>query len=308
MRRKILLVGAVGVLIGVLFSAAVVMAGSLDPGAGPADAGSQMYTLEQIYTRLTSGGNATKMGAFTEPSSGPGSTMHTLDEIMAAAPAVDATNGAGVADVASGKTFWGLTSGQWGLQTGTASLGGTHNASVPRTGQNTSHAAGDDGALQIGVAWPNPRFTDNGDGTVTDNLTGLIWLKDANCASGVRTWATALNDVASLNSTGTMNGNNCGDISNGASHQTDWRLPNVREMQSLVHYGFVNPPVPNTAGTARWTAGNPFTNVGTTTIYWTSTTYAGSAQSAWYLDLGDGGVRRQLKTDLFRLWPVRGGQ
>ena len=33
--------------------------------------------------------------------------------------------------------------------------------------------------IQVGVPWPNPRFTDNGDGTVTDNLTGLIWLKNA---------------------------------------------------------------------------------------------------------------------------------
>ena len=45
-----------------------------------------MYTLEQIYTRLSGGGNATKMTAFTEPSSGPGTgTMHTLDELYALA-------------------------------------------------------------------------------------------------------------------------------------------------------------------------------------------------------------------------------
>ncbi len=31
------------------------------------------------------------------------------------------------------------------------------------------------------VPWPDPSFTDRGDGTVKDNLTGLIWLKDANC-------------------------------------------------------------------------------------------------------------------------------
>ena len=52
---------------------------------------------------------------------------------------------------------------------------------VPKTGQTTSYATGDDGELEKGVAWPNPRFTDNNNGTVTDNLTGLIWLKHANC-------------------------------------------------------------------------------------------------------------------------------
>ena len=68
-------------------------------------------------------------------------------------------------------------------------------APVPKTGQTISYEPGDDGYYQKGVAWPNPRFTDNGDGTVTDNLTGLIWLKNANCF-GTRTWATALSDTA----------------------------------------------------------------------------------------------------------------
>src|SRR5215831_9628931 len=54
-------------------------------------------------------------------------------------------------------------------------------APVPRTGQTTSYAARDDGALQKGVALPTPRFTNNNNGTITDNLTGLIWLKNANC-------------------------------------------------------------------------------------------------------------------------------
>jgi hypothetical protein len=35
---------------------------------------------------------------------------------------------------------------------------------------------GMDGEIRAGVAWPTPRFTDNGDGTATDNLTGLTWL------------------------------------------------------------------------------------------------------------------------------------
>jgi hypothetical protein len=52
-------------------------------------------------------------------------------------------------------------------------------AGVPKTGQTTSYALGDDGDLQMGIAWPEPRFTDNEDGTVTDNLNGLMWTKDA---------------------------------------------------------------------------------------------------------------------------------
>ena len=63
-------------------------------------------------------------------------------------------------------------------------------APVPKTGQTTSYTTGDDGDLEMGVPWPSPRFTDKGDGTVTDNLTGLIWLKDANCFGG-RTWISS---------------------------------------------------------------------------------------------------------------------
>jgi hypothetical protein len=67
-------------------------------------------------------------------------------------------------------------------------------APVPKTGQTTCwdehgepincEGTGQDGELQKGVPWPDPRFTDNADGTVTDNLTGLIWLRNADCFGG----------------------------------------------------------------------------------------------------------------------------
>jgi hypothetical protein len=70
-------------------------------------------------------------------------------------------------------------------------------APVPKSGQTTSYATGDDGDLERGVEKPplKDRFTDNGDGTVTDNLTGLIWLKNADCF-GSRTWHEALHNNA----------------------------------------------------------------------------------------------------------------
>jgi len=119
MRRNNLLTGiVVGIVLGVLFSASIVLAGSLEPSGGPTAAGSQMYTLEQIYDRLNTGAAATKNPTFTDPSSGPTvGTMHTLDEIMGKAPVANA-NGASVGDVVAGKTFWGLRSGEWGPRTG----------------------------------------------------------------------------------------------------------------------------------------------------------------------------------------------
>jgi hypothetical protein len=65
-------------------------------------------------------------------------------------------------------------------------------APVPKTGQTTSYGndTRDDGALRKGVAWPTPRFTDNNNNTVTDNLTGLIRMKDTQFF-GLRNWTQA---------------------------------------------------------------------------------------------------------------------
>ena len=119
MRRKNFLTGIiVGLIITVLFPMAVVLGGSLEPSVGPTQAGSQMYTLEQLYNRINNCAAATKMNAFTEPSIGPtAGTMHTLDEIY---------------------DLVGL------------------RAPVPKTGQTATFATGDDGILQKGVVLAYP--------------------------------------------------------------------------------------------------------------------------------------------------------
>ncbi len=108
-------------------------AGDLEPPAAPDEESSRMFTLKDIYDRLSTGENNSKStGPFTQPTEGPvdestgamNSTMNTLDEIMEAAPAQDNTDGATADDVLSGATFWGLTDGEWGLQTGTMTEGG----------------------------------------------------------------------------------------------------------------------------------------------------------------------------------------
>jgi len=191
---------------------------------------------------------------------------------------------------------------------------------VPKTGQTACYSAagivgtcpqagvpGQDGDYQYGAAWPRPRFTDNNNGTITDNLTGLIWLKNANCINTGVNWTGALNGVVELNTAGTMNGNNCGDISNGGSHQTDWRLPNARELESLVHYGYTGPAVSNTAGTGQWTAGDPFSNI-QNWFYWSSTSNNSVVGWAWSTLMSGGGIDVRDKSDLSSVWPVRDGQ
>ena len=113
---------------------------------------------------------------------------------------------------------------------------------VLKTGQTTTFATGDDGHFQAGVPVPNPRFTDNGDGTVTDNLTGLMWLKNARCL-GEQTWADALAAANAL-----ANGNVACGLADG-SVAGDWRVPNRNELTSLLDLGTCELALP---------AGHPF--------------------------------------------------
>ena len=139
------------------------------------------------------------------------------------------------------------------------------------------------------MAWPNPRFTGNGNGTVTDNLTGLIWLKNANC------WGSRNLGNRLTNANGLASGS-CG-LTDGSSAGA-WRLPNVREQQSLFDYGRHGPALPS---------GNPFTGVQSVRC-WTDTTIAGRTSDAWYVDLYASSVDSDNKTGSRLVWPVRGGQ
>ena len=74
MRSKTLTIGVIGVVIGLLLAAAgIVVAGSLNPSAGPGDQAPNVHAAAESGT-LDTGAAATKMSAFTEPSVGPGGT------------------------------------------------------------------------------------------------------------------------------------------------------------------------------------------------------------------------------------------
>jgi hypothetical protein len=174
---------------------------------------------------------------------------------------------------------WPVRSGQ---------LGGA--VQLPATGQTISYAAGDDGDLKKGVLWPSPRFHDNGNGTVTDNLTGLIWLKDANCF-GDRTWAEALLDSKNLLS------GQCG--LSDSSRAGNWRLPNRTELMNLIARFSYAPALP---------LNHPFINV-QSDWYWTSTTSGSLLYYAWIVDMLGGYVDFYDKDGNYNyVWPVRGGE
>ena len=169
---------------------------------------------------------------------------------------------------------------------------------LPATGQKISFAAGDDAALSKGVAWNAAvRFTDNGDGTITDGLTGLIWLRDAGCL-GTALWPEALTAANSL-----ANGQ-CG-LSDGSVAGT-WRLPNLIEIESLIDVSAANPAL---------SAGNPFSNtLGNWGTYWTSTSYYGGntgSSEAWPIRLSDGRYMNDASVNVKanasnQVWAVKG--
>ena len=154
---------------------------------------------------------------------------------------------------------------------------------------------GQDGDILAGVPWPDPRFTDHGDGTVTDNLTGLIWAQDAGtpgpsaCAPGTnKTWQGALDYADCLNA-------------NSYLGYTDWRVPNQKELRSLADYGRYAPALP---------ANHPFSYSTISSDYWSSSTDANNTNSAWYVGMWDGDVGYYNKTEYhyYFVWPVRSGQ
>lgn len=183
------------------------------------------------------------------------------------------------------------------------------SAFVPQTGQTrcwdmsgnplgSCADTGHDGEFQRGIVLPNPRFIDNLDGTVTDNLTGLIWLQDAFCGFAVKHWSAALSFANNLAS------GQCG-LTDG-SVAGDWRLPNVKELHSLINYEFVSPALSDAAGTAKWTTnGDAFTNV-VLSNYWSSTTFTGNLSTAWTVQVQIGEVRFRSKGDPLFVLTVRG--
>jgi len=142
------------------------------------------------------------------------------------------------------------------------------------------------------------RFTDMGDGTVRDNESGLIWLKDAN-AFGPMNWDDAMNAAATL-STGEAG------LSDG-SIDGEWRLPyGMIEWDTLMEPGlYVNPPqLYNTAGDGQWVEGDPFTGV-QPSWYWSSMESYPPDLEAWYADMVTGYCQDTYKEYLYFVWPVR---
>lgn len=123
-------------------------------------------------------------------------------------------------------------------------------------------------------------FVDNGDGTVTDISTGLMWQQET--APGTYNWEQALSYTESLELAG----------------YSDWRLPNRNELHSILNYNLQHSTMLDTSFFPGTVAAE----------YWTSSTENRINEDAWCVSFGTGLVNFPNKTNTFNVRAVRSGR
>jgi hypothetical protein len=209
---------------------------------------------------------------------------------------------------------------QTGLAACSSDLAACEEAAVafPASGQTAAYPADkndgitgsvavpDDGTVQAGATLS---YIDNGDGTITDNNTGLLWEKksddgglhdkdNAYLWSGNGSQETVWDWLDDINTQG----------GTGFAGYNDWRLPNAKELQSIVNYQNPSPRVSVAFHSNCVPGATVFTGSCTFPLnYWSSTTRASSTDMAFYVSFNHGDVLPELKFQVFHVRAVRGG-
>jgi hypothetical protein len=162
----------------------------------------------------------------------------------------------------------GYPSAAWRVSLDDGSLGLTHKSSL-------SHFCAL--AVRAGEGESSGNFIEKGNGTITDDRTGLVWQRAT--PAKMYTWEEALTYCNKLILAG----------------YNDWRLPDVNELQSIADYDRHDPSIDSIfSGTVP-------------SNYWTSTTNPNNPSSAWNVSFSNGMVYSENKSDFQQVRAVRGG-
>lgn len=122
----------------------------------------------------------------------------------------------------------------------------------------------------IAESAPASRFVIRSDGTVTDNSTGLIWKRCSEGLSGAKC------EDGTVKTYNWKEAKNAAETSKFAGRQ-DWRLPTIKELDTIVEYQCSMPAINQTVFPA-----TPALN------FWSSSLYSGYPNGAWNLNFNDG--------------------
>ena len=147
----------------------------------------------------------------------------------------------------------------------------------------------------ISETTPTERFNDQHDGTVLDSKTNLIWKR---CSEG-QTWdgTTCAGSASTYTWQGALSATEALNTGEGFAGETDWRVPNIKELDSIVELKCYSPAInlsvfPNTPSA----------------VVWSSSPYASSSYYAWYVSFSDGNDVAYFKNDYIQVRLVRSGQ
>ena len=182
----------------------------------------------------------------------------------------------------------------------------------PASGQTAAYTADKNDGIVGGVAVPDDgtvqagatlSYVDNGDGTITDLNTGLMWEKKNSLDSTAN-----FSNLHDADNTYRWSGDGSqetiwdwlGDINaeggTGFAGHSDWRIPNVKELQSIIDYEVFNPSIAPIFG-----------DTGVDSPYWSSSTVANDTDLAWVVLFSDSDVNHDDKTSDYFVRAVRGG-
>jgi len=198
-----------------------------------------------------------------------------------------------VSPTLNGYTFWMqefLSSSETDTKSSSLNVWAVRGNSkfIPKTGQVNSQVVslGDDGDLEKGIVWPNPRFYTDSSGAIVDNMTSLMWFPSA--GSTQRTWIDSINFIEK-----TLNP----DTSGANLGYNDWKLPNTNELMTLMNYGESNLNL--------WLNLQGFTLSGSLP-YWTSTSgYISPLTNAFLVYFTDQSLSIFIKGASYNVLPVR---